>query len=94
MAENPDHFFQHRESCNPFYDAVPAIVEEYMNEINKITGRHYGLFDYYGAEDAERVIIAMGSVTEAAREAIDHLVPLNGEEGRFGCRSLVSSVLG
>ena len=79
MAENPDHFFQHRESCNPFYDAVPAIVEEYMNEINKITGRNYGLFNYYGAEDAERVIIAMGSVTEAAREAIDHLVA-NGEK--------------
>ncbi len=79
MAENPDHFFQHRESCNPFYEAVPAIVEEYMNEINKITGRNYGLFNYYGAEDAERVIIAMGSVTEAAREAIDHLVA-NGEK--------------
>ena len=74
MAENPDHFFQHRESSNPFYDAVPAIVEEYMNEIYKITGRKYGLFDYYGADDAERVIIAMGSVTEAAREAIDYLV--------------------
>ena len=61
MAENPDHFFQHRESCNNYYEAVPAIVEEYMNEISKITGRKYGLFDYYGAEDAERVIIAMGS---------------------------------
>ena len=73
MAENPDHFFQHRESSNSFYEAVPAIVEEYMNEISKITGRKYGLFDYYGAEDAERVIIAMGSVTEAAREAIDYL---------------------
>ena len=73
MAENPDHFFQHRESSNSYYDAVPAIVEEYMNEISKITGRKYGLFDYYGAEDAERVIIAMGSVTEAAREAIDYL---------------------
>ena len=79
MAENPDHFFQHRESCNNYYEAVPAIVEEYMNEISKITGRKYGLFDYYGAEDAERVIIAMGSVTEAAREAIDHLVA-NGEK--------------
>ena len=74
MAENPDHFFQHRESSNPFYDDVPAIVEEYMNELSQITGRKYGLFDYYGAEDAERVIIAMGSVTEAAREAIDHLM--------------------
>ena len=74
MAENPDHFFQHRESSNSYYEAVPAIVEEYMNEVSKITGRKYGLFDYYGAEDAERVIIAMGSVTEAAREAIDHLI--------------------
>ena len=86
MAENPDHFFQHRESCNPYdhffqhrescnpyYEAVPEIVEEYINEINKITGRNYGLFDYYGAEDAENIIIAMGSVTEATREAIDYL---------------------
>ncbi len=73
MAENPDTFFQHREACNPYYDAVPAVVEEYMNEISKITGRKYGLFDYYGAEDADRVIIAMGSVTEAIRETIDYL---------------------
>ena len=74
MAENPDHFFQHRESSNNYYNAVPAIVEEYMNEINKITGRNYGLFNYYGAEDADRVIIAMGSVTEAIRETIDYLM--------------------
>ncbi len=74
MAENPDVFFQHREASNSFYNAVPAIVEEYMNEISKITGRQYGLFDYYGAEDAERVIIAMGSVTETIREAIDYLM--------------------
>ena len=66
-------FFAHRESCNPYYDAVPAIVEKYMNELSKITGREYKLFTYYGAEDADRVIIAMGSVTEAAREAIDYL---------------------
>ena len=74
MAENPDVYFQHREAANPFYDAVPEIVEEYMNEISKITGRKYGLFNYYGAEDADRVIIAMGSVTEAAREAIDYMM--------------------
>ena len=74
MAENPDHFFQHRESSNTYYNNVPAIVEEYMNEINKITGRNYGLFNYYGAEDADRVIIAMGSVTEAIRETIDYLM--------------------
>lgn len=73
MAENPDHFFQHRESSNRYYDAVPAIVEDYMNKISEITGRKYGLFDYYGAPDAERVIIAMGSVTEAIRETIDYL---------------------
>ena len=74
MAENPDTFFAHRESCNFYYDAVPAIVEEYMDKISEITGRKYGLFNYYGAEDAERVIILMGSATEAAREAIDYLV--------------------
>ena len=73
MAENPETFFAHRESCNPYYDDVPAIVEKYMNELSKITGREYKLFTYYGAEDADRVIIAMGSVTEAAREAIDYL---------------------
>ena len=73
MAENPDTFFAHRESCNPYYEAVPAIVEEYMEKISEITGRKYGLFDYYGAKDADRVIIAMGSVTEAIREVIDHL---------------------
>ena len=73
MAENPDHFFQHREACNPFYEEVPAIVEDYMKKISEITGREYGLFNYYGAPDAERVIIAMGSVTEAIREVIDYL---------------------
>ncbi|MDE6190892.1 MAG: pyruvate:ferredoxin (flavodoxin) oxidoreductase [Muribaculum sp.] len=74
MAENGDVFFQHREACNKYYEAVPAIVEDYMNKISEITGRKYGLFNYYGAPDAERVIIAMGSVTQAAQEAIDFLV--------------------
>ena len=73
MAENPDTFFAHRESCNRYYDAVPAVVEEYMEKISALTGRKYGLFNYYGAPDAERVIIAMGSITEAIRETIDHL---------------------
>ena len=73
MAENPETFFAHRESCNAYYDAVPAVVEKYMAEVSKITGREYKLFCYYGADDAERVIICMGSVTEAAREAIDYL---------------------
>ncbi len=74
MAENPDHFFQHRESCNPFYEAVPDIVADYMKEITKITGREYKPFSYYGAPDAENIIIAMGSVTEATREVIDYLM--------------------
>ena len=72
-AENPETFFTHREACNSAYDSVPEVVENYLAEISKITGREYHLFDYYGAEDADRVIILMGSATEAAREAIDHL---------------------
>jgi len=73
MAENPETFFQHREMSNAYYEAVPAIVEDYMKEISKLTGRDYRLFNYYGAPDAENIIIAMGSVTQAAQEAIDHL---------------------
>ena len=72
-AQNDDIYFQSREAGNKFHDAVPDIVEKYLNEINKITGRKYGLFDYYGAEDADRVIIAMGSVTEAIKETVDYL---------------------
>lgn len=72
-AQNDDIYFQSREASNPFYDKVPDIVEKYLNEIYKITGRKYGLFDYYGAEDADRVIIAMGSVTETIKETIDYL---------------------
>ena len=73
MAENPDHFFQHREASNGFYTNVPAVVQHYMDEIGKITGRSYHLFDYYGDPEAERVIVAMGSVTECIREVVDHL---------------------
>ena len=80
-AENPDVFFQHRESSNEFYTAVPAVVEDYMNKISEITGRKYGLFDYYGAKDADRVIIAMGSVTEAIRETIDYLTQAGEKVG-------------
>ena len=72
MAENPETFFAHRESCNRYYDAVPAIVEKYMAAISQRTGRKYDLFSYYGAQDAEEIIIMMGSGTEAAREAIDY----------------------
>ncbi len=78
-AENPETFFTHREACNAAYDKVPEVVEYYMQKVSEITGREYHLFDYYGAEDAERVIILMGSATEAAREAIDYLVA-NGEK--------------
>ena len=74
MAENGDVFFQHRESCNKYYEAVPEIVEDYMQKVSAITGREYHLFNYYGDPNAERVIIAMGSVTQAAQEAIDHLM--------------------
>ncbi len=73
-AQNPDIYFQAREACNPFYDAVPGIVENYLDELAKITGRKYGLFDYYGDPEADRVVIAMGSATEAIREGIDYLM--------------------
>ena len=72
-AENPETFFTHREACNKAYEAVPEVVEGYLNKISEITGREYHLFDYYGAKDAERIIILMGSASEAAREAIDYL---------------------
>ncbi len=71
--ENGDIFFQHREACNAYYDALPAIVEEYMDKVNAKLGTNYKLFNYYGAPDAERVIIAMGSVCDVAEEVIDYL---------------------
>ena len=73
-AQNPDIYFQAREASNPFYDAIPDVVEDYLNKLAVITGRQHGLFDYYGAKDADRVVIAMGSSTEAIREGIDYLV--------------------
>ena len=73
MAENPDVFFQHREASNKYYEAIPEIVEEYVKEMNRLTGRNYGLFDYYGDPEADRVIIAMGSVTQCIKETIDYL---------------------
>ena len=73
-AQNPDIYFQEREASNRYYNAVPEIVEEYMKEISKITGREYKLFNYYGAPDAERIVIAMGSVTETIEETIDYLL--------------------
>ena len=80
--QNPDTFFQSREACNSAYDALPAIVEEYMGKINEVTGRNYQLFNYYGAPDAERVVVAMGSVCETLLEVVDYLVE-RGEKVGF-----------
>jgi pyruvate-ferredoxin/flavodoxin oxidoreductase len=73
-AQNPDIFFQAKEASNKFYDAVPDMVNDYMKEMSKLTGREYKPFNYYGAEDADRVIVAIGSVTETAKEVIDYLI--------------------
>ena len=78
-VQGPDVYFQNAEANNPHYDALPDVVEGYMCEINKITGRDYHLFNYYGAPDAERVIVAIGSVSEVAREVVDYLMA-NGEK--------------
>ncbi len=72
-AQNPDIFFQAREACNPYYEAVPAVVDEYMAEISKLTGRDYKPFNYYGAPDADRVIVAMGSICDTIIGTIDYL---------------------
>ncbi|MDR1673891.1 MAG: pyruvate:ferredoxin (flavodoxin) oxidoreductase [Oscillospiraceae bacterium] len=80
-AQNPDIFFQAREACNPYYDALPDIVEEYMNKVNELTGSDYKLFNYYGAPNAEHIIIAMGSVNDTIEETVD---ALNAEGGRYG----------
>ena len=72
-AQNSDVYFQNREACNAYYEAVPDIVARYMGEVSELTGRHYLPFDYYGAENAENVIIAMGSVTETIKEVVDYL---------------------
>ena len=84
-ADNPETFFSRRESCNKYYENVPEVVEHYLGEISKITGREYHLFSYYGADDADRIIILMGSATEAAREAIDYL---NGKGEKVGMISV------
>lgn len=80
-AQNPDIYFQGREASNRFYNEVPGIVENYMHEINKITGRDYKLFNYHGVEDAEYVVVAMGSVCDAAEEVVDYL---NGQGEKVG----------
>lgn len=80
-AQNPDVFFQAREACNTYYDAIPDIVEDYMNQVNAKIGTDYKLFNYYGAKDADKVIIAMGSVCETIDETIDHLIAAGEKVG-------------
>ncbi|MDO4306214.1 MAG: pyruvate:ferredoxin (flavodoxin) oxidoreductase [Eubacteriales bacterium] len=80
-AQNPDIFFQAREACNPYYDALPAVVQEYMDKVNEKIGTDYKLFNYYGAEDAEHVIVAMGSVNDTIEETIDYLVAAGKKVG-------------
>ena len=80
-AQNPDIFFQAREACNPYYDALPAIVQEYMDKVNAKIGTDYKLFNYYGAPDAEKVIIAMGSVCDTIEETIDYLLAAGEKVG-------------
>ncbi len=79
--ENGDIFFQHREACNQYYEAVPGIVEEYMNKVNAKLGTDYKLFNYYGVPDAERVIVAMGSICDVAEEVIDYLTAAGEKVG-------------
>ena len=80
-AQNPDIFFQAREACNPYYDALPGIVQDYMDKVNAKIGTDYKLFNYYGAEDAEHVIVAMGSVCETIEETIDYLMAAGEKVG-------------
>ncbi len=85
-AENGDIFFQHREACNPYYEALPAIVEEYMDKVNEKIGTDYKLFNYYGAPDAEKVIVAMGSVCDVAEEVIDYMLAAGEKVGLIKVR--------
>lgn len=85
-AENGDIFFQHREAANKYYNALPAIVEDYMNRINEMIGTDYKLFNYYGAPDADRVIIAMGSVCDVAEEVIDYMMARGEKVGLIKVR--------
>ena len=80
-AENGDIFFQHREACNPYYEALPAVVEEYMDKVNAKLGTDYKLFNYYGAPDAEKVIVAMGSVCDVIEEVIDYMLAAGEKVG-------------
>ena len=80
-AQNPDIFFQAREACNPYYDALPAVVQSYMDKVNEKIGTDYKLFNYYGAADAEHVIVAMGSVNDTIEETIDYLMAAGKKVG-------------
>ena len=80
-AQNPDIFFQAREACNPYYDALPAVVQEYMDKVNEKIGTDYKLFNYYGAADAEHIIVAMGSVNDTIEETIDYLMAAGKKVG-------------
>ena len=80
-AQNPDIFFQAREACNPYYDALPAVVQEYMYKVNEKIGTDYKLFNYYGAADAEHIIVAMGSVNDTIEETIDYLMAAGKKVG-------------
>ena len=84
--ENGDVFFQHREACNSVYEALPAVVKKYMGKINEKLGTNYDLFNYYGAEDADRVIIAMGSICDVAEEVIDYLTAKGEKVGLIKVR--------
>ena len=84
--ENGDIFFQHREACNTVYDNLPAVVEKYMNKVNEKIGTDYALFNYYGAEDAERVIVAMGSINDVAEEVVDYLTAAGEKVGLIKVR--------
>ncbi len=85
-AQNPDIFFQAREACNTYYDNVPGVVADYMEEISKLTGREYKPFNYYGAPDAERIIVAMGSVVDTVEETIDYLTAKGEKVGLIKVR--------
>ena len=99
-AQNPDVFFQAREACNQYYNALPDIVEEYMNKVNEKIGTDYKLFNYYGAKDAEKVIVAMGSVCETIDETVDYLLKAGEKVGvvkvrlyrPFSAKHLISAI--
>ena len=99
-AQNPDIFFQAREACNPYYDALPAVVQEYMDKVNEKIGTDYKLFNYYGAADAEHIIVAMGSVNDTIEETIDYLMAAGKKVGvvkvrlyrPFLCQALIDAI--